>query len=662
MFSFEVKILFTVILFAVSAASLFLFYKYRNSSVVPDITVGEKYTRLKIPPLHRRIYLIITIATLFLAVLVSAKIFTDLRKSPLILFSNPGKQNNTLARSGDIQVTFSTPIVFDSLKINTNPQIDFTLKKHGYLWNLLPFGTSLTISPSTTQEPGAHIMVYFVDMKSPFTKGFGGEQLLEMKVENPEVLKIDPPVPSENVATKQEYTVAFSSPFGNLAEWSVKSEPAHPLSLIPIGKSSLRIKPNEPFKQGTKYRVILTHTPTITTRASKTVVRTLDSVQKANFEVSTVNAVNISSFTPSGNAVDPKEPIVINFKEQIDTSASSQYITINPPTTLKARWDTDGKKLTLEHDELKKDTKYSVTLSKELKTRKGGTMQQAATFDFETAGPLTLQEVNPGDGSKDVATDATIKLIFDQKVPQNVKDKINISPNLEGSYSVQDNIVEFKPKNKLANDTKYTFTIAPGTPSIYGLPSSSEKTVSFITKADQVRLAVPYFRQQTPFTCNVAAARMLLAYRNVTATEQDIINKIGYQAKRGSGNPHKGYVDNFGTFWEAIHTGVTQFRGARIISSGNLNDILAEVKRGNPVMTWGQNGWSNPYDISWTASDGTFIKAYNGMHSVVVVGYVGSSESPTTIWVNDPWRGQYGMKTAEFLRRWSYYKMAMVIE
>jgi hypothetical protein len=50
------------------------------------------------------------------------------------------------------------------------------------------------------------------------------------------------------------------------------------------------------------------------------------------------------------------------------------------------------------------------------------------------------------------------------------------------------------------------------------------------------------------------------------------------------------------------------------------------------------------------------------MHSTVVRGFSGPENNPTQIYLNDPWRGQYAVSTAEFMRRWSYFLMAMVVD
>ena len=79
-------------------------------------------------------------------------------------------------------------------------------------------------------------------------------------------------------------------------------------------------------------------------------------------------------------------------------------------------------------------------------------------------------------------------------------------------------------------------------------------------------------------------------------------------------------------------------------------------------MIWGQNGWSDPHEISWTSTTGEFIRAINGMHSSVVTGFKGTPDNPTEIYLNDPWRGQYTIATSEFLRRWGYFSVALSLD
>ncbi len=604
----------------------------------------------------------VAVVSLAAAVWGDISLIRQLRDVPTVLFSTPGNNTTILSHKPDIDVTLSAPIEYATLAIHTNPPIEFTVKRHGYLFNLIPLGTKLTIIPKTTLPPGEKIMVYLANIEGPITKGYGGEQLLEMTVEDQRVIETNPPDNSEHLPVIQEFTVTISSPILSKDEWSVKSNPAHPFVVTQAGDKALKITPEEPMRQGETYRVALIQTPVIISRAEKSIFRQMDPVKRAELRFSVVKPAFVSSFTPNGDTVNPNDPIVLVFDQPMNKQSVTEFLRLTPESDLKERWDDGANTLTLSHTGLQKDTEYTLTLAKGLETVRGGTLDADAEFRFKTAGPVKLIDVSPADGDRNAQTTGPITLIFDQPVTELIKSHITISPQLEGSYTVRDNMVEFAPVEDLPFDTKYTIGVTSGAPGLYGLPSNTEKTISFTTKPDQISLDVPYFRQQTNFTCNIAAARMLLAYRGISVTEQDLIDKIGIGGKRGSGNPHIGYIDDFGTLWEAVLKGVVQYRNARIINSGNLRDLLEEVKNGNPVMTWGQNGWSDPHDISWRATDGAFIRAVNGMHSMVVRGYIGSSENPSRILVSDPWRGQYELNTSEFLRRWSYYKIAMVIE
>jgi len=57
-----------------------------------------------------------------------------------------------------------------------------------------------------------------------------------------------------------------------------------------------------------------------------------------------------------------------------------------------------------------------------------------------------------------------------------------------------------------------------------------------------------------------------------------------------------------------------------LLQKPQLSDLISQVNLGNPVMVWGQNGWSDPHEISWTNPDGQFVYAVNGMHSYIITG------------------------------------------
>jgi uncharacterized protein YvpB len=561
----------------------------------------------------------------------------------------------------DIQISFNAPVRASTISVHTYPEIEFSIRKSGYLWNLSPWATQFTIIPKTTLPPGEHFMVYFANIEGPFTSGYGGEQLLEVMTPETDITKVDPPEGTKDIPVKQPFT-ATTTTLIDEKEWSIHSDPAIPMTIKKENSKTLSITPNEPFRQSTTYTMAIIHTPIIMDRTSGVQVKTLDADTKETIHFTTVRGAFISSFAPDGKAINPENDIQINFDESMNTSDVIKHLSISPPIQLNPKWKDDDKTLVLSHDAFAKDTEYTVTLTKGLTTAKGGILENDAVFHFHTAGRLTVMNVTPAKGATSISNKTTIKLTFDQNVPKSIADHLTISPNVSGKIVTTDNTLEFTPDAPLSYETRYSFTLRAGAESVYGLPTSTDETFVFTTAQNQTILAVAYYHQQTLFTCNIAAARMLLAFRGINVTETDLINAIGLGGKRGSGNPYKGYIDDYGTYWDAVARGVSKYRPIRMITSGKLSDLLAEVKKGNPVMTWGQNGWSDPHDVSWTSTDGTFIKAVNGMHSAVVRGFSGPENNPTKIFINDPWRGQYGMPTAEFMRRWSYFSMAMVVE
>ncbi len=226
----------------------------------------------------------------------------------------------------------------------------------------------------------------------------------------------------------------------------------------------------------------------------------------------------------------------------------------------------------------------------------------------------------------------------------------NISKPLSRTFGSEQLIEISQPKKIFAMESFGTLRDPPPFPS----PTP-------VSHPQNIHLDVPYFAQTEMFTCNIAALRMLLSYRNIFVSETDLKKNVGSSGSRGNGNPHLGYTSSYGTYWEPIGKIAGSYREFKIFDHPDLVVILNEVASANPVMIWGQNGWSDPHELSWTTPDGEKIYAINGMHSYVVTGFDGPVHNPEYIYVNDPWRGQYKLDTQEFLRRWSFFNMALVV-
>ena len=140
-----------------------------------------------------------------------------------------------------------------------------------------------------------------------------------------------------------------------------------------------------------------------------------------------------------------------------------------------------------------------------------------------------------------------------------------------------------------------------------------------------------YYQSET-FTCNISATRIVFSYRGTALSEGSIKATVGE-----GGDPNVDWVQGYGVHWGPIYDFISKYRSVELKRNWNIVDLVKEVERGNPVIIWVHNQ---------LGSSGTFLldsgaTGYRGMHSVVVKGFVGNVENPTSIIVNDPWRGPH---------------------
>jgi uncharacterized protein YvpB len=528
----------------------------------------------------------------------------------------------------------------------------------------MPYGRKITVTPLVSFPSDQTIMVYLSNMKNPFNSEFGSETLLEFSTPQlPAVAGSTPANDATDVGVNEDLIFALTVPDIPQVAWEVTTDPQHPFELK-RGMRELTVDIIEPLKQGTRYRVTVFRTPVKTDTKTGTIVDYGEKTQVHEYTFTTVKTPLISSMNPQGRGVLPTEAFEIVFDEPMDTESIAANVKIIPDTQGRIEWSADATILRFEPETpLRKDVEYIITLLGGTVSRRSGTLEEDLTFRFRTLGAVTVVTGIPDEAIPNVSVSTPIAVTFNQEVDHgSAQLKFSTDPTVSGLFSWQGNIMVFTPSEPLAFGKEYSYRIESGIKSIHGLDSTQGFTSRFRTASQEFALSVPYFRQEENFTCNIAALRMLLAHRGVTVTEQELKGIIGSSGTRGTGNPYKNHVTDYGTYWDAIEKGVRQFRPYRIFKDWSLSDLIGEVQRGNPVMVWGQNGWSDPHDISWTATDGTHVYAVNGMHSYIVRGFRGSADNPTHILVNDPWRGVYSLPTNEFMRRWNYFRVAMVVD
>jgi uncharacterized protein YvpB len=181
-----------------------------------------------------------------------------------------------------------------------------------------------------------------------------------------------------------------------------------------------------------------------------------------------------------------------------------------------------------------------------------------------------------------------------------------------------------------------------------------------------VSLAVPYHRQEHALSCEAASLLMALNFKGVKVTETELIRALPVsdpgprRADNTWGDPDLGFVGNidgrmpntgYGVYEQPIYDLALKYRSAKILSSGALADLIAELTNGNPVVVWGVSAGHR--DISWKTPEGKVVAAQMDEHARTLVGFSGNSDQPQLLILLDPIYGEIRMKVADFLKNWA---------
>ncbi len=583
---------------------------------------------------------------------------------PHVSSTSPVKNSTVAAYDTPVVITFDAPVDIRKLTLHSAPDTQGAFVANKYL-GILPFARTVTYYPKISYTPGEKIMIYAANITPAYSRDFGSEYLLEFNA---------PPIStsvSANIAkgatdiqpnTKIQFQLA--SPAGKASYMEAAVIPEEQFRLQYTDGQTATLMFDKQLTQGTTYTVHLKQAPVVYDITSGRTISKGEIKEIETLTFTTVRPPLIRAIYPEGTSVLPNETIRIYFDDTMDKESAENRVSLTPPVNGSYNWDFSGSILTFTPNEaLAKSTAYTLTIKSGIKNTSGGAIESDVTHAFTTVGSLLLTKSNPANDSVTIPVTSPLTFTFNQAIDKElIESRVSVSPPFQKKITWEGNIITMTPSIPMKFSTRYTVTFPKGMSGVYGLPSADDMRVSFTTQDEQYLLHIPLIHQEELFTCNIAATRMLLAHKNIFITENDLKSKIGSSGVRGSGNPHKGYVASYGTYWEPIEKVLNSYGKTRLYTSWNITGITAEIVKGNPVMIWSQNGWSDPHDVSWTAGDGTVIKAVNGMHSYIVTGFKGSAANPTHLSVNDPWRGSYELTTAEFLSRWKYFYTGIVLE
>lgn len=183
-----------------------------------------------------------------------------------------------------------------------------------------------------------------------------------------------------------------------------------------------------------------------------------------------------------------------------------------------------------------------------------------------------------------------------------------------------------------------------------------KETTPTVQKETEFKLKVPFFSQQYVNSCEAAALRMALTYFGIKTDDRELVNLFGYDPKPKDierniwDDPQKMFVGSIDVSGPAGGYGVyglpvtqaakTLGRNAEYRTTLTPKQLATEIKAGHPVIIWGYTSFKQP-PYTWNTVnssgmiDGT-VKAFQGEHARLVVGFVGQVSSPKGFYVHDP--------------------------
>lgn len=246
-----------------------------------------------------------------------------------------------------------------------------------------------------------------------------------------------------------------------------------------------------------------------------------------------------------------------------------------------------------------------------------------------------------------------------------------INPLIDGTkYTIR--LKNIENVLRIGKSQDYSFTIS--TPQIKQPETASAKQEPKVQTAVEqtVLLPVPAYLQQHTLSCEVSALRMALDFFKFNVSEEELLAKVGVDSTPHYGNiwgnPNNAFVgnvngsqmrDGYGVYWGPIARAASGYTKATAFTNWTTDQLIAALLRNHPSVIWvySSGGWPT----SWKTTDGQEIYAVRDEHTVVAVGFIGNSNNPTYIIVNDPLVGQVYWQKSFFDSKWGIFHNSGVV-
>ncbi len=165
------------------------------------------------------------------------------------------------------------------------------------------------------------------------------------------------------------------------------------------------------------------------------------------------------------------EPIELVFDQPMDQASVQQAFSIEPKIDGHLSWSNPHTLQFTPSETLSKGASYQVTLDETTRNAEGTAIAAPITFAFETLGIISISEVQPAPGSREVSPDTTVTIVFNRPIvpltPSDQQDALpaplSFSPPVSGKGEwLNTTIYRFHPDEGFLPSTKYTAKIAAG--------------------------------------------------------------------------------------------------------------------------------------------------------------------------------------------------------
>jgi len=572
------------------------------------------------------------------------------------VFVTTKSNSQILENTEKITLQFTSPLRTSDIKITVSPDTKFDLT-YDYFLGFRGLVESISITPTESFLPNQKVVVYTTGIQRIFPWGVKHENSQEFFTpKEPEIEEVVLGTDIQNVNIEQAIVIELDTNDSKSIEWKALFNPEVEYEIKRDFDNSLVIQPIK-LKQGTNYELeiiksVIKYNPKTYEKIS---TESQESVHKISFK--TTPPPGILSYNRSSGIISNSQPLIINFEIALKEETLNNRFSISPIVEGTTTLSEDKKQIIFTpKSNFAKNTEYTFTILSGLENILGGYTEADISASFITPGYVALSYSSPRNGATNIPiTTSSLSLTFNQPIDHtSVQERFSMSPNIGGTFSWSGNTLTYTFSSALSYGTKYTITISSGVIATYGINSVSNITSSFTTKPETVLLNVPLYFQSESFTCNLAATRMVLSYKGISSTESGIRSSIGIGQ-----DPNSSWVDKYGVHWGPISSYISSRGVSNTVRRGwDLTSALQEVKNGHPILIYIYNGSSLPIG-SFELPGG--YTGYKGMHSAVIIGYIGKPESPTTVIVNDPWRGKRNLTPGTFKNLWSYLNYTGII-